>query len=382
MKLILLLLAFFLSAQAYAQENTQKRDTAGQQEDHGQQSDGHRHDGGGHEHKGKKHGGHGHKDGGHGGGHGHDGEGHGHGHGHRLNETQLKQFFEPLPESIIDEQKNAALIKLGKKLYLDPRLSVNDRIACNSCHSLSNYGVDNEPTSPGHEGKRGGRNSPTTLNAALHIAQFWDGRAGTVEEQALGPILNPIEMGMPSEDAVVKKFKAIDEYKTLFAEAFSNEKDPLNYKNIGVAIGAFERTLLTPSRFDDFLRGDKDALNESEKRGLKKFVDMGCINCHNGVAIGGNSYRKIGLVIPYETSDMGRFEVTGIESDKKVFKVPGLRNVAQTGPYFHDGSVGTLDEAIRLMAKHQLGRDHIGHGMIRDIKAFLGSLTAKAEEAK
>lgn len=369
MKLILLLLAFFLSAQAYAQENTQKQDTAGQQEDHGRQSDGHRHDDG-HGHQGKRHGGN----------HGHDGEGHGRGHGHMLNETQLKQFFEPLPESIIDEQKNAVLIKLGKKLYLDPRLSINDRIACNSCHSLSNYGVDNEPTSPGHEGKRGGRNSPTTLNAALHIAQFWDGRAGTVEEQALGPILNPVEMGMPSEDAVVKKLKAIDEYKTSFAEAFSDQKDPLNYKNVGVAIGAFERTLLTPSRFDDFLKGDKDALNESEKRGLKKFVSIGCINCHNGVAIGGNSYRKIGLVVPYETSDMGRFEVTGIESDKKVFKVPGLRNVAQTGPYFHDGSVETLDEAIRLMAKHQLGHDHIGHGMIRDIKAFLSSLTAK--EAK
>jgi cytochrome c peroxidase len=385
MKLILLLLTFFLSSLAYAQENTQKQDAAGQQERHkhqnGKGSDGHEH-----EHKGKGHGGHKHKDGGHGDhGHGDDhehegGHGGGHGHGHELNETQLKQFFEPLPESIIDEQKNAALIKLGKQLYLDPRLSVNDKISCNSCHSLSNYGVDSEPTSPGHEGKRGGRNSPTTLNAALHIAQFWDGRAGTVEEQALGPILNPIEMGMPSEDAVVKKLKAIDEYKALFAEAFSKQKDPLTYKNIGVAIGAFERTLLTPSRFDDFLKGDKNALNESEKRGLKKFVNMGCVNCHNGVAIGGNSFRKIGLVIPYETSDMGRFEVTGIESDKNAFKVPSLRNIAHTGPYFHDGSVETLDEAIRLMAKHQLGRDHVGHGMIRDIKAFLGSLTAK--EAK
>lgn len=382
MKLILLLLTFFLSSLAYAQENAQKQNAAGQQAQHkhesGKGSAGHD----GHEHNNKGHGGHGHGDeahdgehehgGGHGGGHGH--------HGHKLNETQLKQFFEPLPESIIDEQKNAALIALGKKLYLDPRLSVNDKISCNSCHSLSNYGVDSEPTSPGHEGKRGGRNSPTTFNAALHIAQFWDGRAGTVEEQALGPILNPVEMGMPSEDAVVKKLKAIDEYKTLFAKAFSDQKDPLTYKNIGVAIGAFERTLLTPSRFDDFLKGDKDALNESEKRGLQKFVNMGCVNCHNGVAIGGNSFRKIGLVVPYETSDMGRFEVTGIESDKKAFKVPSLRNIAQTGPYFHDSSVETLDEAIRLMAKHQLGRDHVGHGMIRDIKAFLGSLTAK--EAK
>jgi cytochrome c peroxidase len=304
------------------------------------------------------------------------GGGHGHGHGHKLDKTRLKQFFEPLPESIIDEQENAALIKLGKMLYLDPRLSVNDKISCNSCHSLSNYGVDNEPTSPGHEGKRGGRNSPTTMNAALHIAQFWDGRASDVEEQALGPILNPVEMGMPNKGDVVKKIKEVDEYQELFAEAFSEEKHPFHYNNIGVAIGAFERTLLTPSRFDDFLKGDEDALNKSEKRGLKKFINMGCATCHNGVVIGGNSYKKIGLVEPYETSDMGRYEVTKIESDKKVFKVPSLRNITKTAPYFHDGSVETLDEAIQLMAKHQLGKE-VGGGFVKDVKAFLGSLTGK-----
>ncbi|MCB1986199.1 MAG: cytochrome-c peroxidase [Burkholderiales bacterium] len=376
MKLILLLLTFFLSAQAYAQQDTEKRSDTGHQERHGQQGGMHG-DGHGDHEDGEHGGGHG-----HGGGHDHEGgmHGGGHGHGHKLDETRLKQFFEPLPESIIDAKKNAALIKLGKKLYMDPRLSINDKISCNSCHSLSNFGVDNESTSPGHEGKRGGRNSPTTMNAALHIAQFWDGRAGTVEEQALGPILNPVEMGMPSEEAVVKKLKAIGDYKTLFAEAFGDEKDPLVYKNVGVAIGAFERTLLTPSRFDDFLKGDKNALNESEKRGLKKFVNMGCVNCHNGAVIGGNSYRKIGLVVPFETSDPGRYDVTGVESDKHVFKVPSLRNIAKTAPYFHDGSVETLDEAIRLMAKHQLGMDHVGHGMIRDIKAFLGSLTAKNAE--
>lgn len=372
MKLILLLLAFFLSVQAYAQDDNTNQSGADHNESHGQKGGEH---GGGHGHGG------GHEGGMHGDGHKHKGGMHGGGHGHhKLDETRLKQFFEPLPESIIDVQKNAALIKLGKKLYMDPRLSINNQISCNSCHSLTNFGVDNEPTSPGHEGKRGGRNSPTTMNAALHIDQFWDGRAGTVEEQALGPILNPVEMGMPSEAAVVKKLKAIDEYNTLFSEAFSEEKDPLKYKNIGVAIGAFERTLLTPSRFDDFLKGDKNALNESEKRGLNKFVNMGCVNCHNGVVIGGNSYRKIGLVTPFKTSDLGRYEVTGLETDKHVFKVPSLRNIAKTGPYFHDGSVETLDEAIKLMAKHQLGRDHVGHGMVRDIKAFLGSLTAKDAE--
>ena len=312
----------------------------------------------------------------------HDGDHHSggmHGGHHKLDKASLKLFFEPLPASIIDEKKNAALIELGKKLYLDPRLSVNDRIACNSCHQLDNFGVDSQPTSPGHEGKRGGRNSPTTMNAALHIAQFWDGRAKDVEEQALGPILNPIEMGMPNEAAVVDKLKKIDEYKRMFAEAFKDEKDPFQYKNIGKAIGAFERTLLTPSRFDDFLKGDEKALNDTEKRGLQKFIQMGCATCHNGMAIGGNSYRKIGLVEPYETADVGRFAVTGIETDKKVFKVPSLRNITKTGPYFHDGSVATLDEAIREMAEHQLGQQ-VGTGFINDVKAFLGSLTSKGKE--
>ena len=212
-----------------------------------------------------------------------------------MGKTSLKQYFEPLPKSIIDKKKNANLINLGKILYLDPRLSINNKISCNSCHGLDNFGVDNEPTSPGHDGKRGGRNSPTTMNAALHIAQFWDGRARDVEEQALGPILNPIEMGMPNEETVVKKLGKIKEYKKLFTEAFPRDKKPLNYNNIGVAIGAFERTLLTPSRFDDYLNGDENALNQSEKKGLQMFIRMGCVNCHNGIGIGGNSYKRSAL---------------------------------------------------------------------------------------
>lgn len=178
----------------------------------------------------------------------HGGDHHGgmHHGSHNLDAVTLKQFFEPLPASIIDEKKNETLIRLGRMLYMDPRLSVNDKISCNSCHQLNKFGVDNEPTSPGHEGKRGDRNSPTTLNAALHIAQFWDGRAKDVEEQVLGPILNPVEMGMPSESAVIRKLKKIDEYQDLFPQAFKDEKDPFQYKNVGKAIGAFERTLLTP----------------------------------------------------------------------------------------------------------------------------------------
>ena len=166
--------------------------------------------------------------------------------------SELKETFSPLPSSLINVSKNKDLIHLGKKLYFEKRLSINNKVSCNSCHGLKSFGVDNEATSPGHNGKRGDRNSPTTLNAALHLAQFWDGRAKNVEEQALGPILNPIEMGMPSEKAVVDKVKKIKEYMVDFKKAFPNEKNPLNYKNIGVAIGAFEKTLLTPSRFDDY----------------------------------------------------------------------------------------------------------------------------------
>ena len=346
---IFLFLALIVSSYSYAQSGHDHQGDAKKKDDHHSEM----HDDGHHGMGGMMHGGH-----------------------HKLDKTTLKQFFEPLPAAIIDEKKNAALIALGKKLYLDPKLSVNDTISCNSCHQLNNFGVDSQPTSPGHEGKRGGRNSPTTFNAALHIAQFWDGRAKDVEEQALGPILNPIKMGMPNEAAVVDKLKKIDEYKAMFAEAFKGEKDPIQYKNIGKAIGAFERTLITPSRFDDFLKGDENALNDAEKRGLQKFVHMGCANCHNGVAIGGNSYKKIGLVEEYKTSDEGRFAVTGLETDKKVFKVPSLRNITKTAPYFHDGSVKTLDEAIEEMAEHQLGRK-VGPGFIEDVKAFLGALTAK-----
>ncbi|MEQ1815329.1 MAG: cytochrome c peroxidase [Nitrosomonas sp.] len=348
---VFLFLALILSSSSYAQSNHDHQDKTQKDDHHSQMHEGDHHGG-----MGGMHGGH-----------------------HKIDKTTLKQFFEPLPAAIIDKEKNAALIKLGKKLYLEPRLSINDQISCNSCHRLDNFGVDSQATSPGHEGKRGGRNSPTSMNAALHIAQFWDGRAKDVEEQALGPILNPIEMGMPDEDAVVNKLKKIEEYKALFAEAFKDEKNPIQYKNVGKAIGAYERTLLTPSRFDDFLNGDETALNENEKRGLQKFVHMGCATCHNGVALGGNSYKKIGLVKPYETKDMGRFEITGLEIDKKVFKVPSLRNITKTAPYFHDGSVATLDEAIEEMAEHQLGRE-VGPGFITDVKAFLGSLTSKGKE--
>jgi cytochrome c peroxidase len=280
-----------------------------------------------------------------------------------------------LPKNFYDAKKNKALVDLGKKLYFETKLSVNDKMSCNTCHNLDTYGVDNEPTSPGHEGKRGGRNSPSVYNSALHIAQFWDGRAADVEAQAIGPILNPIEMGMPSEAAVVEKIGKVEDYQKSFKQAFPKADPALTYKNIGVAIGAYERTLLTPSRFDDFLNGKDKALTEIEKKGLKRFVEIGCTSCHNGAAVGGSMYMKLGAVNEYKTEDLGRFEVTKDDADKYVFKVPSLRNVEKTAPYFHDGSIKTLDEAIKLMAWHQLG-EKISEQDIAEIKAFLVSMTA------
>lgn len=297
-----------------------------------------------------------------------------------LEETSLN--FEALPNIDISKMDPIARarIQLGKKLYLDPRLSVNDQISCNTCHKLDQFGVDNEATSPGHEGKRGDRNSPSSYNAFLHIAQFWDGRAKDVEEQALGPILNPVEMGMPNQKAVVNKLKKVDSYLVDFKSAFPSEKSPLKFRNIGIAIGAFERTLVTPSSFDAYLRGDIRALSSSERRGLKKFTEVGCVSCHNGAGVGGGMYQKLGAVEEYpHNEDVGLFAVTKIEDDRFFFKVPSLRNVAKTGPWFHDGSITDLNEAIRIMGQYQLGVQ-LSEEDVSDIRAFLESLTGEVPE--
>lgn len=202
-------------------------------------------------------------------------------------------IFAPLPK-VADSKENPvteAKIDLGRKLFYDTRFSKNQLISCNSCHGLNNYGVDGTPNSEGHKKQHGGRNAPTVYNAALHITQFWDGRAANVEEQAKGPVLNPIEMAMPDEAAVLAVINSIEEYKGLFAKAFPDDKAPVSYNNFGKAIGAFERGLLTPSRFDEFLNGKADALTDAEKVGLNKFVEAGCIACHNGVGIGGALYQ-------------------------------------------------------------------------------------------
>lgn len=287
-----------------------------------------------------------------------------------------KTYFSPLPESLIDAKKNAAIIDLGHKLYMESKLSKSGTISCNSCHKLDKFGVDNEPTSPGHDGTRGGRNSPTVYNAGLNFAQFWDGRAKDLKEQALGPLLNPIEHGLASEKEVVQVVST-DEYSKMFKAAFPGQDDPVKFVNVGRAIGAFEKTLLTPSRFDDYLKGDTAALTAQEKRGLGAFMDANCVSCHSGPNLGGNMYRKLGFVKAYpKNKDTGRFQVTKSDNDKFVFKVPGLRNVVKTGPYFHDGSIKTLDKAISVMAEYQAGVE-LSQKEIEDIKAFLGSLTAK-----
>ena len=289
-----------------------------------------------------------------------------------------KAAFSPLPTTAESPSNpiTAAKVALGKSLYSDTRLSKANDISCNSCHNLNTFGVDNEQTSPGHKGQRGGRNSPTVFNAALHIAQFWDGRAKDVEEQALGPILNPIEMAMESEQVVVDKLAQDPKTVAAFKEAFPDDATPLSYANIGKAIGAFERTLLTPSRFDSFLKGYENALTPEEQAGGRLFVQTGCTACHMGATLGGTMYQKLGLVKDYPTEDMGRYEVTKNEIDKKVFKVPSLRNVAKTEPYFHDGSVKTLNEAIAKMGEYQLAKK-LSSDDIKSIAVFLATLTAE-----
>jgi cytochrome c peroxidase len=290
--------------------------------------------------------------------------------------------FGSLPPSV-PNLKNVgapAKVDLGRMLYYDKRLSKNYDIACNSCHQLDAFGVDGEPTSPGHRGQRGGRNSPTVLNAAMHIAQFWDGREPDVEAQAKGPVLNPIEMAAPSEAHVIRVLSSIPGYVEAFRSAFPAETNPLSYDNMARAIGAFERNLTTPGRFDEFMLGDLTALTMVEQRGLDAFLTVGCHTCHVGAAVGGTQYRKLGMIFPYETADLGREALTGNDADRHVFKVPSLRNIAKTGPYFHDGSIVDLSEVVRIMGYHQLGQN-LTEAQISDVVAFLGSLTGEVDAA-
>lgn len=297
---------------------------------------------------------------------------------------QASTVFKPLPTKADnpDNPVTAEKVALGKMLFYDKNLSKDRTQSCNSCHNLSTYGVDNLPTSPGDNGGFGERNSPTVLNAALHFAQFWDGRMKDVEEQAGGPITNPVEMAIPNQAFLEQRLRGIEEYQSKFTEAFPNAQEPVTYSNVQKAIGAFERTLLTPSKWDKYLAGDKSTLNEDEQAGLKLFIDKNCIMCHSGENLGGNMFQKFGLMHNYweytgsEKIDEGKMTVTNQEADKYIFKVPSLRNVAKTHPYFHDGSVKSLNEAIRIMGKVQLDQD-LTADEIKHISAFLNALTGE-----
>ena len=266
-------------------------------------------------------------------------------------------------------------VALGRMLYYDTRLSKSQTISCNSCHNLAAYGVDGEPTSEGFKDQRGSRNSPTVYNAAAHFVQFWDGRAPDVEAQAKGPVLNPVEMAMESDKAVVAVLESIPEYVAAFKKAFPDDKQPVTYDNVALAIGTFERGLLTPSRWDKFLGGDQTALTPEEQAGASEFLSQGCGTCHAGALLGGNLYQKIGVMKPYaDTSDPGRFQVTHSEADRMMFKVPSLRNIEKTAPYFHNGKVSKLEDAVVQMADYQLGKQ-LQPAEVTSIVAFLKTLT-------
>jgi len=267
-------------------------------------------------------------------------------------------------------------VKLGQKLFFEKRLSKNHDISCNSCHDLATFGVDGKATSEGHKGQKGNRNAPTVFHAAGHVAQFWDGRAATLEDQAAGPMMNPVEMAMPGDKRVLATLNSIPQYVKAFKVAYPGDKKPVSVTNAARSIAAFERELLTTSRFDKYLAGEEQALSEQERRGLNLFASSGCTTCHNGPSVGGTSFQKLGLIEDYPTEDKGRFGVTNNEEDLHKFRVPTLRNVEKTGPWFHDGSVTELPTAVRLMGKHQLGMS-LSDSEVDDIVAFLKSLTGE-----
>jgi cytochrome c peroxidase len=268
-------------------------------------------------------------------------------------------------------------VALGRMLYYDARLSQDNTVSCNSCHDLEKYGVDGLQFSTGIGGQKGGRNAPTVYNAAGQTIQFWDGRATDVERQAKGPVLNPVEMGMSSAARLEIKLRSIPGYAAAFTKAFPGQDQPVTFDNVALAIGAFERGLVTPSRWDKFVAGDQQALSSAEFTGHHDFTSVGCSNCHESAYVGGNSLQKLGEAKPWPVeTDTGREAVTKYEGDHMMFKVPTLRNIARTAPYFHDGSIVKLDDAVRRMAEYQLGVS-ISDAQVTRIVAWLNALTGE-----
>lgn len=283
---------------------------------------------------------------------------------------------EPIEPISPVKEINLAQVELGKKLFFDPRLSKSGFISCNSCHNLSMGGTDNLKTSIGHNWQQGPINSPTVLNSSLNLAQFWDGRAKNLKEQAGGPIANPGEMAFTHELAV-GVLESIPGYVTEFQQVFGTKK--ITIDQVTQSIAEFEKTLVTPnSRFDQWLLGNKDALSATELAGYNLFKSSGCIACHNGEAVGGNSFQKMGSIEPYVTKNpaIGLSAVTGKDADRFKFKVPTLRNVEMTYPYFHDGEAETLTEAVDIMAQIQLGKK-LTSDENASIVAFLKTLTGE-----
>ncbi|NOT83666.1 MAG: cytochrome-c peroxidase [Methylococcaceae bacterium] len=300
--------------------------------------------------------------------------------------VSVASAWEALPTKAPEPANNigsAEKIALGQMLYHDPRLSSTGTVSCASCHNTMLGGEDNRPNSMGVNGQTGGRSAPTVWNSAFNKVQFWDGRAGSLEDQAAGPVTNPIEMGMKNWDDVVARLKTIEGYKTAFANAFGS--DAITKENATKAIAAYERTLITPnSPYDKYVGGEKTALSEQQVRGMEKMAELGCTTCHSGAAFNGEGAFQKFPVTPHGffeakyhfSKDKGVAEVSKKPEDEHFFKVPTLRNVALTAPYFHNGSVETLDQAVKIMAKLQLGKEPAKQE-IDDIVAFLNALTGE-----
>ena len=301
--------------------------------------------------------------------------------------------WEALPESAPFPEDNPTTVEkveLGKMLFFDPRFSATGTVSCFSCHNVMEGGDDHRSVSIGVHGVAGGRNAPTVWNAAFLSSQFWDGRAATLEEQAVGPVTNPIEMGMESLDDALARIRAIPGYKQHFDDAFGSG-DNVTMDNAAKAIAAYERTLITPnSPYDQYVKGDKDALSAQAVRGMDTFESVGCLSCHSGAAFNGPAmpagagffvkfpaFEGNGDLDKYDLlADAGRFEATGNEADKNVWRVPTLRNLEFTAPYLHNGAVKSLDEAVEVMAQTQLNRDLNGE-QVADIVSFLESLSGE-----
>ncbi|HET7342839.1 MAG TPA: cytochrome c peroxidase [Methylomirabilota bacterium] len=301
---------------------------------------------------------------------------------------EARRVFAPLPAQMTtpDNPLTPEKVALGRRLFFEWRASVDGTVSCSRCHQPGLYSTDALPKAIGAQHRVNPRNAPVIFNAALQFAEHWRGDRKSVEDQATQALTGPASFGNPTPEAAMARLKAIPGYRELFARAFPGEADPITAENWGKAIGAYERTLVTPAPFDAYLGGDDNALNAEAKAGLHDFMQLGCAGCHNGAGVGGTMFRKFGMVEDYwkatgsREPDKGRFDVTHSDADLYVFKVPILRNVARTPPYFHDGSVATLPEAVRVMARVQLGRT-LTEAQTTQLVAFLDSLTGKVPES-